>query len=65
MRAGSLSEEEIRALLRHGVDPSLRYELECELSWRAHSGRRGSNPARTPEFIPGWILAATVRERRR
>ncbi len=67
MRAGELkffSDEQLRAMLR-SVEPSKRREVEAELSWRSHARQHSSNPARVPEYVPGWILAATVRERRR
>ncbi len=42
MRTGELTEEQIRGLLRGGVDYDLRRELQEELSWRQHLGRHAA-----------------------
>ncbi len=64
MRTGELTEEQIRGLLRGGVDPAFRRELECELSWRHYHGRHGPNRA-PHEYAPAWLLASALPERRR
>jgi len=61
MRAGSLSDEEIRGMLGGGVNPRFKRELEEELSWRAHTGRQSNRPSY--EYVPAWLLAQAERRR--
>jgi hypothetical protein len=58
IRAGELRDEEIVDLLRRSIDRDLRRELNRELAWREHHGRRGNNPPRA--YVPAWLLAQSV-----
>ncbi len=61
MRAGELermSDDELRRMLRRGVDRQLRRELELEIAWRQARGQPSSN--RPLEYLPAFLLVDPV-----
>ncbi len=55
-----MADDELRRSLGRGVDRDLRRELEAELAWREHTGRHVAHT-----FAPAWLLASTIRGRRK
>jgi hypothetical protein len=62
IHVAAFDESELRAILRRGVNPSLRRELETEIAWREHRGQHVGN--RPHEYLPAFLLVDPAERRR-